>query len=254
MKQIIYFHRAHRMIAKPARREYLIFSSAALIMMTAILALYPALSEAMTFLALKCVSPSSAAATGLIREPFLFGPLTVPDMPGKFPSLELCFGFFLVSVAVIVIAPRTRMARPVAIWMGFAAGIGLISAVVFGFWPPYFPYYIQTFSQLYMKMEIGLWLFIPAVMSLAFLPLPGSLPFRLAGMGTTLLYMIAVGIVRYAFIIAILVRSSYLFMAFLYFVIGPFLDFVLVVGLYSFFASRISRKIRRGLGIWRWSY
>lgn len=254
VKQVIYYHRSYRMIEKPSPIEFGVIGLFALGLMTAILFLYPRLTSLMTELARRSVPALVSSQTRLVREPFLTGPITVPDMPGKFPSLELCFAFLVVSGAVIAIAPRTRLHRPVAIWLGFGAAIGLISAVIFGFWPPYYPYYIQSFSMLYMKMEIGLWLFIPAVMGVAFLPLPSSLSFRLSGMAVTLAYMVAMGVVRYAFFVAVLVRFSYLFMAFLYFVLGPFLDFVLAVGLYSYFASRISRKVRRGLGVWRWSY
>ncbi len=254
VKQVIYYHRSYRMIGRPSSIEYGVIGLFVLVLMATILLLYPRLTSLMTGLALRSVPASASAQTRLVREPFLTGPITVPDMPGTFPPIELCFAFLAFSGAVVALAPRTKLHLPIAVWLAFGGVIGLISAVIFGFWPPYYPYYIQSFSLLYMKMEIGLWLFIPAVMGVAFLPLPASLPYRLSRMAATLVYMVAMGVVRYAFFIAVLVRFSYLFMAFLYFVLGPFLDFVLAVGLYSYFASRISRRVRRGLGVWRWSY
>jgi hypothetical protein len=105
-----------------------------------------------------------------------------------------------------------------------------------------------------MKTEISIWLFVPVILEASLLPLPSSKITKFMTILFSLLYAIAFGVVRYVLFAEILVRFSYIFMAVLFFCFGPFIDFIVVVGVYSFYVSLISKKINQDLGVWNWSY
>jgi hypothetical protein len=105
-----------------------------------------------------------------------------------------------------------------------------------------------------MRTEISIWLFIPVIMGASLLPLPSSKISKFMAILFSLLYGVIFGVVRYVLFVEILARFSYIFMAVLFFCFGPFIDFIVVVGVYAFYVSLISKKINQDLKVWNWSY
>jgi hypothetical protein len=190
----------------------------------------------------------------LLAKTFIAGTITTPQIPGRYPAPQFTFAVLILSVLVILIATRVPIPKPVAIWIIFVCLANLISAFFFTFFPAYFPYTIQQFSELFIKTEISIWLFVPVIMVASLLPLPSSKITKFMAILSAVLYAVIFGVVRYVLFVQILVKFSYIFMAVLFFCFGPFIDFIVVVGIYSFFVSLISRKINQDLRVWNWSY
>ncbi len=89
---------------------------------------------------------------------------------------------------------------------------------------------------------------------MAITPLPSTLFSKLVVNISVLFYSLVFGIVRYAVFLNILSKISFLFMAVLFFAFGPLLDFFYMVGIYSFYLCRISKKAGNNLEIWKWSF
>lgn len=151
-------------------------------------------------------------------------------------------------------ATKIRIPKPLAIWVIFVCLVNLVSVLFFTFLPAFFPYTIQHFSELFMKTEITIWLFVPVIMEASLLPLPSSKISKFMAILFSLLYAVAFGVVRYVLFVQILVKFSYIFIVVLFFCFGPFIDFIVVVGVYSFYVSLISKKINQDLRVWNWSY
>ena len=175
-------------------------------------------------------------------------------MPGRYPSPQLTFTVFIVSVLLIFLATKVRIPKPVTIWVIFVCLVNLASVLFFSFLSAYFPYTIQHFSELFMRTEISIWFFIPVIMEASLLPLPSSKISKFMAILVSLLYAVAFGVVRYVLFVQILVKFSYIYMAVLFFCFGPFIDFIVLVGVYSFYVSLISKKINQDLRVWNWSY
>jgi hypothetical protein len=69
-----------------------------------------------------------------------------------------------------------------------------------------------------------------------------------------MLYSIIFGSLRYIVYIFILREFSYLFMAIIFFMFGPFFDFVYIVSFYSVFVSNLAVKIQGDESKWGWLY
>ena len=254
-KSQIYYHRAHRKISfswKTLFVEFFLFIPFCWLL---ILYAYPSITRLASQFLIKWSAPNHPASTSSFTEnAFMFGNITTPQMTGRYPSPQLTFAVFIVSVLMILIASRVRIPKPVAIWVIFISLINLASVLFFTFFPAHFPYTIQHFSELFIRTEISIWLFVPVIMEASLLPLPSSKMTKFLAILFSLLYAVAFGVVRYILFVQILVKFSYIFMAVLFFCFGPFIDFIVVVGVYSFYVSLISQKINQDLRVWNWSY
>ena len=254
-KSQIYFHRAHRKISFSWRTLFIEFFLFIPVCWTMILCIYPSMTRFVSHLLVErnaSIHPPSTPA--LTEKAFVLGSITTPQISGRYPSPELTFVVFILSLLCILIATRTRIPKPIAVWVIFICLVNLVSALFFTFLSAYFPYTIHHFSELFMRTEIAIWLFIPVIMEVSLLPLPSSKITKFIAILFSLLYAVTFGLVRYVLFVEILSRFSYIFMAVLFFCFGPFIDFIVVVGFYSFYVSLVSKKINQDLGVWNWSY
>jgi len=91
-------------------------------------------------------------------------------------------------------------------------------------------------------------------MGLAVLPLPSSLVSKCVTLGITFCYSLVFGTLRYAVFLFVLTKASLLYMAVLFFVLGPLVDFVYIVGIYGVHVTRLAKKMRGDYASWKWSY
>ncbi len=254
-KSQIYYHRAHRKISfswKTLLFEFFLFGPVCWLL---ILFSYPLITRLASQFLIEWSAPQHPAWTSVMtEETFVLGNMAIPNIPGRYPSPPLIFAVLMLSLVFMFIATRIRIPKPVAIWVIFVCLVNCVSVLFFTFFPAYFPYTIQSFSELFMKTEITIWIFFPVIMEAALLPLPSSKSTKFMAILFSLLYAVAFGVVRYILFVQILVKFSYIFMATLFFCFGPFIDFIVVVGFYSYYVSLVSRKINRDLKVWNWSY
>lgn len=254
-KSQIYYHRAHRKISfswKTLVIEFFLFIPFCWLL---ILTVYPSITRlASQFLVEWSGSLFPGSASSLTNRAFVFGSITTPRILGRYPSPQLAFGVFILCLLFIFIATRIRIPKPVALWVIFVCLINLVSVLFFTFFAGYFPYTIENFAELFLKTEIAIWLFVPVIMEVSLLPLPAAKITKFLAIFLSLLYGMTFGVVRYVLFVQILVKFSYIFMAVLFFCFGPFIDFIVVVGVYSVYVSLISKKINQDLRVWNWSY
>lgn len=204
------------------------------------------------------LAAACGVSTGVVRYPFL--PVLVRD----FPVLDALFALpttrqallnFLVAVLVIAIVPHLRRIwKPLRIYLVYLALLNSVSAAFFLLWPAHFPYNMAEFSQLYMGTQLGIWLMIPLVMGLVLLPVPAPVGQKMLVIVLTLVWALIFGVLRYASFLYIFDTGSVLYMATLFFALGPFLDFVYMVAIYSIYLNLVALRTDGALGRWRWSF
>jgi len=254
-KTIIYYHRAYRKITSSGRVFTLEFLAITLPLVLLILLLYPLITERICLLAKDILSsyyPSGAIK--LIKQAYLLGDITIIDSPETFPSFLTSFINLIVSLGLIIILPRVRKNKNIAIYLLYLAVINLVSSLFFILFSTHFPYPAVRFSDLYIKTEISMWLFIPVILGMAFLPLPSSIFPKLGLIIFTLIYSVIFGALRYIIFLFIIYKFSVIYMALLYFAFGPFIDFVYIVGIYCFYNTKLAHNLKGKESVWKWSY
>ncbi|MCE5194227.1 MAG: hypothetical protein LLF28_02045 [Nitrospiraceae bacterium] len=174
------------------------------------------------------------------------------SMPEKYPEPLLPPALFLFSLLSIFLIIKTKLPAPVVIWIVYSSIVNLISSIFFIFFYDQFPYNIEAFTELYIKTEVNIWIFIPIIMGMALSSLPSRIFSKVGLVVLTIIYSMILGLIRYVAFIYVLADFSLIFMPLLFFAFGPFMDFVYIVGMYSLYISNYAKKIGKDLRIWKW--
>ncbi len=220
-----------------------------------ILLIYPLVTQQMSLIAQKILSSYHLSGTpNLIEKTFLLGNVSIVNVLGSYPSPVVTLINFLISLGLILFLTKIKKNKNIVIFTFFLAIINLTSALFFTLSPSEFPYSAADFSELYIKAEVSMWLFIPFVLGMAFLPLPDSLLIKMPLIIFTFLYSVIFGTLRYAMFLFIISEFSVIYMAVLFFAFGPLIDFFYIVGIYCFYTNRLAKKLKGTEEVWKWSY
>jgi len=251
----IYSHRSYRNM-KNIKKKNLLFRALFVIIIfdSLILWLFPDITLLMNEFAGFILSPFYDNIM-IVSEPFIFGPVYLIDISSRFPTFNFSVLTALISFLIIVVMIwRTDKSEPFSIWIIFASIVLFISSLFFVFYGNYFPYPLRTFFDLYIKTVVAIWLIIPILITIAFIPLNMTFMSKFFVVLLALVYSIIFATTRYVAFIFILREYSSLFMAILYFIFGPFLDFIYIVGIYSYITSKVARKIKDKDSFWGWIF
>lgn len=192
---------------------------------------------------------------GLESIPLFFNQISIVNASGLFPSRSLLFWVAVLSIITWIVAVIIkRIPLPIRLGIKVLGFLNLAGCIYFWIWGKHFPYVVRDFSILYLGAEIGMWIAIPLMLMFALLPIPVPVWKKTLLVIFTLLYTYVFGFIRYALFIYILAKFSYLWMAFLYFILGVFFDFAFMIAFYSYFISIVSDSIFQKQRIWRWLY
>lgn len=257
MKDHAYLHRAYKRMHRLPRSHVLLMSLFVLLAEVLLLFFQRPLVDRYIALVAR-LAAACDVPTSVLRYPFL------PPLIADFPVLESVFVFpdtrqallnFLIGALLIGIVPHLRRVwKPLRIYVVYLALLNSASAAFFLFWPERFPYNIAEFSQLYMGTQLGIWFMLPLVMGLVLLPVPAAAGEKMLVVVATGLWAIAFGVLRYASFLYIFASGSVIYMAAMFFALGPFLDFVYMVAFYSIYLNLVAMRTHDAGRMWRWSF
>lgn len=248
IKEVIFYHRAYRRPFFSARGFLLRLFILVAPLEAALLVFYPRIVLAMN-------GAARLAFSGLL-------PGSMPGMgdvfwlPGRYPSPLFCLLLFVFSIlsSAALLKNKSRIAKPLVLWLLFVSAINLVSSAVFLAAPSAFRWTVRDFSEYYVRTELCIWALIPFLTGLALAPVPSGLWSQWGTVSATLLYSLLFGTVRFIAFIYVLCRLSLAFMPVLFFVFGPLADFVYIVSAYSLHISAIAANTKADLKAWRWLY
>lgn len=179
------------------------------------------------------------------------------DLPTVYPKIAFTFLNFIVVILLLTfVSTGKRKGNIVSIFFTIALSTHLINCIYFIFASNYFPYSAFQYSDLYIKQQVGIWVIFAILTGLitGFLGRKG-LFYKIAMFIGTILYSLVFGIIRYILFLYILQRFSVLYMALMFFVFGPFFDFLYLVGIYSIFMNKMIElyESQAGKDEWLWS-
>lgn len=257
MKDHAFFHRAYKRMDRLPRSHVVLMGLFILVLETLFVLFYRPLVDGYIDVVARL-----AAACGVptieLRFPFL--PVVVEDFPVLeslfvLPGRRFALVNFLVGVAIIAVVPHLqRVWKPLRIYLVYLALLNSVSAAFFLIWPAHFPYTVADFSQLYMGTQLGIWFMIPLVMGVVLLPVPAAVGEKMLVTLATGAWAVLFGMLRYAAFLYVFDTGSVLYMAAMFFALGPFLDFVYMVAIYSIYLNLVALRVQRQQGRWRWSF
>jgi hypothetical protein len=254
-KAIIYYHRSYRKITGSGWLFFLSLVAISLSFATVILYSYPFITKHMSIIAQTALSSYYPPETiSVIEKSFLWKNISAVSLPQNNPSVFTSSINLIFSLGLILILPGLKRGKLIAIYFFFLAFIHMFSAMFFTFFPKAFPYTATEFSEFYIKSEISIWLFIPIILGMSVMLMPTPIFPKLALILFALIYSFIFGTLRYIIFLFIINEFSTIYMALLFFAFGPLIDFVYIVGIYSFYSSRLARNLKSSEAVWKWSY
>ncbi|HHZ18912.1 MAG TPA: hypothetical protein GX391_00130 [Firmicutes bacterium] len=254
-KTIIKYHRSYRTLPGSARSFFLHFCILALPLSAIIVLFYPWISRTLCLITQSILSPFFFQdSLRIVETPYIkaIGNVSYLSLPGRFPSTLFSLVNAIICLFALAYLPNVERAKPLVIYTIMTAAIHMVSSLFFLIFPSYFPYGASEYSRLYMLQQIGIWFFVPLIMGLGIMSLPSSFGTKCFTMGVTFLYSLVFGTLRYAVFLYILSKISLIFMAILFFSLGPLIDFVYIVGIYSTHVTQLANKLREDFTIWQW--
>lgn len=177
-------------------------------------------------------------------------PTTYPEFSTVCLNLALCFGIYLFMELL------KGTGKPLGIFLMYTLLVHIVNCVFFVFGAKEFPYTIGGYSDLYIKQQIGIWLTFIVLASLV-VGMMGrrAYGYKILTFLGIMLYSVVFGGVRYILFLFLLHQFSVLYMALLFFVIGPMFDFSYFVAIYAIFVNKIIKEYDFGKkkGEWKWS-
>lgn len=255
VKEVIYYHRSYRKIPVPEKKHFIPFLSLAVIIEVLLYLFFSDLNHLANRYALKIlVRLMPFENVELIWTEFLWRPITILNVPGRYPTRWFSIVNLIVTLAVIIAIPRTRTPKPIAVASTLVSLIHLVSVLFFLIIPDRFPYQVLDFSTTFEVMVIVTWFLIPIVYFFILYPLPSSTFSKAFVILFALTFSVTFNILRYAIILYLINVYSFVFMAVLFFCFGILLDTTFIVGFYSFYLSVLSKKLGHDTRVWQWLY
>ncbi len=193
----------------------------------------------------------------LTTEYSVFWKIEYLDLPTVYPQFSFtCVNLIVCLMIFVVINLWRKTGKPFVIFSFYCLFIHVVSCVYFIFSKQTFAYTTGDYSSLYLKQQIGIWMMF-IVMSGVILGVWGDilLRHRIFSFLSICVYSLVFGALRYIVFMFVLYRFSVLYMAIMFFVIGPIIDFSYFVMIYAAFMNKLTKEYDQGQrkGEWGWS-
>lgn len=219
---------------------------------------YSRLSYYVAHFSARMINHITGGGAGVLDTPYfkIFGGISYVDMGGKYPSFTLAFFSLVISLFLIIVSSLVGGNRkPLMIFITIGLYIHAVSSAYFLLFGRWFPYNLDSYSILYMKQQIVVWLMIMIVYWLSTSLITRMFAYRIVSFMIMCGVLFVFGVTRYIIYMIILAKCSYLFMASLYFTFGVLFDFMVMVGIFAIFIRHASWKYNTKIRgeMWRWS-
>lgn len=258
-KRKIYYSRTYRRLQRFGVKEILIVAT---MIIPALILFFIFLSKLTMFMSWAAVKVLSAEFDGILAQivqmkvPF-FGKIFIVEMPTIYPDkFQIFMNLIIMCIFFLILGTGKRKTKPLSIFLMITVVIHMINCLFLLFASNFFPYTVYQYSDLYIKQQIGIW-FIFIILAGMVTGCVGRKGFltKFFAFVSIMIYSLVFGVIRYILFLYLLQRFSILYMALMFFVLGPFFDFLYLVGIYALFINRIEDVYNtpKGREEWRWS-
>lgn len=261
-KAHIYFSRQYRRLKPDSKERFIFLLGFVLPCVITFLLFYTELTYMLAVWVKDALAVTiPASSLGISYGEFLpiFGGIYYVSLPTTLPTLQEIMINLSATLILLLIclfpSRKSKGGKPLSIFFAIVLLIHLIAVIFFMFAKDFYPYTATDYSELYIKQQMGIWL--------SFLVLSGIIT-GILGYGSVLSRLIAfVGTMAYSFIFGwvrclasmfVITKLSSLYMATLFFSLGPLFDFLYLVCFYSIFINAQINRFDQGEGRMKWHW
>ncbi len=258
----LYFSRSYRHF-EVNTKEQLVFVFALVVpIMILFLLFYTELSHFVSNIVRKLLIlalPSESVKIVTTDFLLIFGDIYFLELVNSLPEYSEIFINLIITLLLLTLSLflvlKGHKKTPLPIYFSFILLIHLVSCLYFLFAKDYFPYSATEYSNLYMEQQIILW-FALLVLNAFVLGVIGygKIRTRVILFFIVIIYAFVYGIARYLTFCFVISAGSSLYMATLFFTLGPLYEFIYFVFFYSIFINREIKYFGYGEGRTRWQW
>jgi hypothetical protein len=245
-------HRSYRRVRSVDRRGLLATLAIIAALETVIVSQLSWLERLFTSVGFHLTPPVSGPLR-IVSDTYLGARVTWIDFslpPMEYSAVWLWFVGALAAARILFVTQR--ISPPIRLLGSFFAAMVSASALYMLFFG-HLGYESEAFSLLYMRTSAIVWLLVPLVVG----ALSATVPFSsLERFGLALFCWCSVFLlsaVRYAMFVWVLKTFGSLFMPTLYLLLGPVLDFIYLMSIFSLFLTPLGRRLDSGKAeAWAW--
>ena len=261
-KTQIYFARTYRHLKPDNKERWFYLLGCILPCLVLLLSFYTKISYALAVWVKRAFTafiPESSL--GIAFGEFLpfFGGVYYVEIPIVMPSIqEAAINIAVTLVLLYICFHHVRISKggtPISIFFCMILLTHLIASIFFMFAKDFFPYSATDFSGLYIKQQVSIWLSLLVLTGLFTGVLGyGSVVGRLITFFGIMVYSFVFGCVRYLAFMYIISTESILYMATLFFTLGPLFDFLYLVSFYGLYINSQIKRFNQGEGRLNWHW
>lgn len=198
----------------------------------------------------ECIQIRTAVYSQFWNITYIELPTTYPRSGAVYINLLLCLMIFLIMKCF------KRTGRPMAVFLLYCMCVHVVNCLYFCMEKNSFPYTVGEYSELYLKQQIGIWMMFMILAGLILGCMCKSFwGYSVLAFAGICIYSVVFGVSRYIFFLFLLYRFSILYMAVMFFVVGPMIDFLYFVMIYAAFMNKMTGEYEKGTkkGEWEWS-
>lgn len=261
-KTQIYFSRPYRHLKPDSKERLFFFLGCVLPCLVGFLFFYTKISYLLAVWVKESLSTViTESSLGIAYGEFLpfFGGVHYAQVPSTMPSFqEVAINLAVTLLLLFTVFLFSRYSiggKPIYIYFTIILLTHLIASIYFMFAKDFYPYSATQYSELYIKQQVSIWLSFLVLSGIITGVLGyGNILDRLLVFGGTMAYSFIFGCVRYLASIFIVSKGSSLYMATLFFSLGPLFDFLYLVCFYSIYINTQIKRFDQGEGRVKWQW
>ncbi|KJS21708.1 MAG: hypothetical protein VR72_09465 [Clostridiaceae bacterium BRH_c20a] len=259
-KMQIYFSRSYRHLKPDSKERLFLLLGCVLPCVVFFLFFYTKISYLLAVWvkeALTVTIPESSLRIAYAEFLPFFGGVYYVQIPSTMPSFQeitLNLAVTLILLFICFLPSRnSKGGTPLFIYFAIILLTHLIAIIFFMFAQDFYPYSATHYSELYIKQQVGIWLSFLVLSGLIMGILGyGGITGRLIAFWGTMTYSFVFGCVRYLASMFIISKVSSLYMAILFFSLGPLFDFLYLVCFYSIYINAQINRFDQGERRLKW--
>ena len=260
MKKTIYFMRFYRRLERNRTKDNIYTIVFILVYIIGLLIFYSKVTLEISNI-IKQILSKYIAIEGLnvVGKEFIpmFGPIYYLEVPTVYPEYGmLIINIIICTIGLISMVAIKKIYGPMSIYLSMGFIVQIISCIYFILSKGKFPYTACDYSELYMKQQLSIWIFLVIIIGVVIALLGmGNVRMKLMTIIATIMYSFIFGVIRYCIYLFIIFKFSILYMPVLFFILGPFFDFLYLVFFYGLYINKIIKiyDSNEGRKAWKWA-
>lgn len=169
------------------------------------------------------------------------------------PSPELCHIVAIACLLALLFVKRTRLPLPVIVMINILATMLFLFTILFMLFPQRFHMDSVSLANFFVAMSLASWGTMPILFGLSMAIFPAGLMNKILLSILLQVILLPLFVLKYLAFLLACSTMTFLVLPLAVTLLGPLLDVIYMISLFSWFLGRVAQRLRRDTGVWQWT-